>query len=185
MKQNFLILILLITLLSLIGCTSDPDASATKNVSSASTANTNSSSPQDSGAGQKAEPQVVDPSQRQTAGVTKDSPQWLLQGTYAIAEVHHEGIVDMIKAETTTEIIFKPPSSFSRLSKKDGKVYHSDSGQYNIEGDTLILQIVVSNKQIQQPAVVKRHKLSISPDGNEFKLTSDKNNTAVFRRIKS
>ncbi len=126
---------------------------------------------------------MVTPSQRQTAGVAKDSPQWLLQGTYAIAEVHHEGIVDMIKADTTTEIVFKPPASFSRLSKKDGRVYHTDSGQYAIEGDTLILQIVLSNKQIQQPAVQKRHKFSISPDGNEFKLTSDKNNTAVFRRI--
>lgn len=183
MKHNVLILILSTCLFSLAGCTSGADSSANKNPPSPPTANTNNSQPPESSAAQKAEPPPVDPAQRQTVGVPKDSPQWLLQGTYAIAEVHHEGIVDMIKAETTTEITFKPPASFSRLSKREGKVYHTDSGQYAIEGDNLILQIVLSNKQIQQPPVKKSHKFSISPDGNEFKLTSDKNNTAVFRRI--
>jgi hypothetical protein len=182
MKQTVRILIISLGLCSLIGCTSDP--STTKNVASTPAANANNAQPQADNSNQKAETPAVDPSQRQIAGTPQDSPQWRLQGTYAIAEVHHEGIVDMIKAETTTEIIFKPPASFSRLSKREGKVYHTDSGQYDIEGDTLILRIVLSNKQIQQPPVEKRHKFSMSPDGNEFKLTSDKNNTAVFRRIK-
>lgn len=184
MKRNALILILLIGLLGLLGCKSDADSGPSHSAPATPSANANNAQPQQSGAGPKNEAPPVDPSKRQTAGVPQDSPQWLLQGTYAIAEVQHEGIVDMVKAETTTEITFKPPASFTRLSKKDSKIYHSDSGQYAIEGDTLILQIVLSNKQIQQPPVEKRHKFSMTPDGNEFKLTSDKNNTAVFRRIR-
>ena len=192
MKRNHLILILSICLLGLPGCQSGADSGAAKNAGAGAsdqapappTAGANNARPQESGASPKAETPPVDPSKRQTAGVPQDSPQWLLQGTYAIAEVHHEGIVDMVKAETTTEITFRPPASFTRLSKKGNKVYHSDSGQYAIEGDTLTLQIMLSNKEIHQPPVTKRHKFSISPDGKEFKLTSDKNNTAVFRRIK-
>src|SRR5689334_21295342 len=52
----------------------------------------------------------------------------VLQGTYTISEVQHDGIVEMISPENSTEITFKQPSSFSRQSKISGKVTHTDSG---------------------------------------------------------
>jgi hypothetical protein len=184
MKKKLLIPLLSIYFFTLVGCHNGVGSTDHKNPAPSATANTNAAPPQAGAANPQPDPaKPADPSKKQTTGVSKDSPQWLLQGTYAIAEVQHDGIVDMVKSDTTTEILFTPPASFSRRSKKGGKVYHTDSGQYAIEGDTLTLQIVLSNKQIQQPPAIKNHKFSISPDGSEFKLTSEKNNTAVFRRI--
>jgi hypothetical protein len=112
-------------------------------------------------------------------------PQGVLQGTYAISEVQHDGLAEIISSENTTEITFIPPATFSRTSKKGGKVNHSDSGEYDIFGNnTLILKIMMSRQQIQPNPVVKRHAFALSTDGNEFRLTSEKGRVAVFRRIK-
>lgn len=113
-------------------------------------------------------------------------PQALLQGTYAISEVQHDGMVEMISSANTTEITFKAPSSFYRVSKKEGKSDFKDNGQYKIEGnDKLVLTILMSNEKMQLKPVVKEHTFSISPTGDELKLTSAKGNTAVFRRIRN
>src|ERR1041384_3605742 len=45
----------------------------------------------------------------------------VLQGTYTISEVQHDGIVEMISPDNSTEITFKQPGSFSRQSKIGGK----------------------------------------------------------------
>jgi len=109
----------------------------------------------------------------------------VLQGTYTISEVQHDGIVEMISPDNSTEITFKQPSSFSRQSKIGGKVTHTDSGQYQVEGDNLILRIVMSKNQLQAKPVEKRFGYTLSADGAELKLTTDKNKTAVFRRTKA
>jgi hypothetical protein len=109
----------------------------------------------------------------------------VLQGTYKISEVQHDGIVEMISPENSTEITFKQPSSFSRQSKISGKVTHTDSGQFQVEGDKLILKIVMSKNQLQVKPVEKRFAYTLSADGEELKLTSDNNKTAVFRRTKA
>lgn len=112
-------------------------------------------------------------------------PQALLRGTYAISEVQHDGLVEMVSPDNTTEITFVPPASFTRQSKKGGKVDHTDSGEYDVFGNnTMILKIMMSRKKIQVTPVVKRHQFSLSADGTEFRLTSENGKTAVFRRIK-
>ena len=109
----------------------------------------------------------------------------VLQGTYTISEVQHDGIVEMISPDNSTDITFKQPSSFSRQSKIGGKVTHTDSGQFQIVGDNLILKIVMSKNQLQVKPVEKRFAYTLSVNGDELKLSTDKNKTAVFRRTKS
>jgi len=116
--------------------------------------------------------------------IDEQSPLGLLQGTYAISEVQHDGIVEMISAENSTEINFKQPSSFSRQSKINGAINHTDSGQYKIEGNNLVLKIIMSKNQIQVKPVEKRFTFVLSTDGEELKLTSSNNRTAVFRKVK-
>ena len=119
-----------------------------------------------------------------TAGTDEPSRVGRLQGTYAISEVQHDGIVEMISAGNSTEITFVQPGSFSRQSKVNGTINHTDSGQYRIEGNELVLKIVLSKNQIQAKPVEKRFAFVLSTDGDELKLTTSKNRTAVFRKIK-
>ncbi len=180
MKKQVFIFLLTIALLLLAGCAKNPASE-----SSSTTPVANSNSPQ----GQNGNPNQNSSSQKQVepqpAGTTMP-PQALLQGTYAISEVQHDGLVEMISSANTTEITFKPPSSFSRVSKKNGKKDYSDSGQYKIEGsDKLILKILMANEKMQISPVDKQHTLSISPTGDELKLTSSTGKTAVFRRIRN
>lgn len=119
-----------------------------------------------------------------TVGTDEQSRLGRLQGTYTISEVQHDGIVEMIPAGNSTEITFVQPGSFSRQSKVNGTINHSDSGQYRIEGNDLILKIVMSKNQIQVKPVEKRFAFVLSTDGEELKLTTSKNRTAVFRKLK-
>jgi hypothetical protein len=185
MKKQSLILLVTITVLWLAGCTKNP-ASNQATTTPASTANANSTVGQNGNANQKpASQKTGDIQSPQTAGTTLP-PQALLQGTYAISEVQHDGMVEMISSANTTEITFKAPSSFSRVSKKNGKKDYSDSGQYKIEGsDKLTLKILMANEKMQMSPVTKQHTFSISPTGDEMKLTSSAGKTAVFRRIRN
>jgi hypothetical protein len=173
MKKHGLILFLLMALVMLCGCAKNPNAN--QPTTPVSTANANSSpgqNPNDNTPAKPAEPTLP--------------PQALLQGTYAISEVQHDGMVEMISSANTTEITFKPPSAFYRTSKKEGKSDFKDNGQYKIEGkDKLILTILMSNDKMQLKPVSKQHTFSISPTGDELKLTSSKGNTAVFLRIRN
>jgi hypothetical protein len=182
MKRWISILILAQALTFLAGCNhadAPVPSAVNKNDSPPSvSANTNGSQPQASNSNATAGTDAVPIG----PGLI---PQAVLQGTYAISEVQHDGLVEMISPENTTEITFIPPATFSRISKKNGKVNHTDSGEYNIFGTNgLILKIMMSKQRIQTNPVVKRHPFTLSSDGNEFRLTSEKGKVAVFRRIK-
>ena len=78
----------------------------------------------------------------------------VLQGTYKISEVQHDGIVEMISPENSTEITFKQPSSFSRQSKISGKVTHTDSGQFQrllLATIVMALMVVTINRLVWRP----------------------------------
>ena len=185
MKKQALILLLTIASLWLAGCAKNP-APNQPATTAASTANSNAPQGQNANTNQNSSsPKQNEPPSAQAMQTTQ-SPQALLQGTYAISEVQHDGIVEMVSNANTTEITFKAPASFSRVSKKNGKRDYTDSGQFKIEGtDKLILKIIMSNEKIQINPVSKQHTFSISPTGDELKLTSSTGKTAVFRRVRN
>jgi hypothetical protein len=177
MKKPGLLFVITLLLAGLYGCARNPSASE----SPAPAANSNAS-----GASGAAQPPKAEENQPAKPAESNIPPQALLQGTYAISEVQHDGIVEMITAANTTEITFKAPSAFYRFSKKDGKIDYKDNGQFKIEGkDSLVLSILMSNDKMQLKPVSKRFTFSISPTGDELKLTSASGGTAVFRRIKN
>jgi hypothetical protein len=189
MKKHWPILFIALLTLTIIGCTKNPEANQNNSASSgkSATANTNSTPQTGGDAKSNTTPQNVNEKpQPQTTQPTL--PQASLAGTYAISEVQHDGIVEIIGSDNTTEITFKPPASFSRVSKKKGVVDHTDSGQYKIEGDNkLTLKIVMSKERIQAIPVEKFYGFILSSDGAEMKLVTVKDKkfrTAVFRRIK-
>jgi hypothetical protein len=107
-------------------------------------------------------------------------------GTYVMSEVHDKGIVSII-SEVKTVIHFSADGSYDRSSSKEGTAYHNDWGQYRVEGDDkLVLSIRMSkqklNNKLHDPPLQKTHKFTLSPDGQELKLTTDDGKTAVFRR---
>ncbi|MBI3652318.1 MAG: hypothetical protein HY231_14955 [Acidobacteria bacterium] len=187
MKRLNLFFILLLMGMALFACAKNPEAShnasntqikptispnANRLVQPPNVANQNSASPPNS----------------EAAANSATAPTVILQGTYVINEVQHDGIVETISDENTVAITFKPPASFSRVSKKKGKVDYTDSGQYKINGDKqLILKILMSKEQFQLKPVEKKFGFVLSPDGTEMKLITTKENKeriAVFRRVK-
>ena len=123
------------------------------------------------------------PAPPETPGSTEQKPPPVLQGAYSIVEVHHKGVIDMISADNTTRIEFTPDGKFSRMSKKGGKIDHTDSGDFRVEGqDQLVLVIHQSKQQIQEPPVVRRHKIQVSADGTELRMMSKQGMTAMFRK---
>ena len=104
-----------------------------------------------------------------------------LIGTYEAREVENNGVVTLI-SHIKTVFTFTADGNYSRVSQVKGKIYHSDGGQFRIEGpDKLVLTIQISGKNIQSPPVIKTHKFSLSPDGDELKMTSEKS-TATYQR---
>ena len=119
-----------------------------------------------------------DPSSREAP---KETPQ--LIGTYEAREVEDKGVVTLI-SQIKTVISFSAAGTYSRASQAKGKIYHSDSGQFRIEPpNKLVLTIQTSRKTILKPPVEKRHTFSLSADGDELRLTSDKGTRAVFHRV--
>jgi hypothetical protein len=170
MKIQLLAVLLMLFSLLLCGCTKNPEANQNSaTAQSSATANQNSTSPKNTEA---------------EVPTSTTPPQLLLQGTYVINEVQRGTIFEMVSKENTTEITFKPPSAFKRVSKKNGEVDYTDSGQYSFIGnDKLVLKIMVSQNKVVAKPVEKQHKFTISPTGDELKLTSTKDNTAIFRRV--
>ena len=164
------------------------DGPANVNESSSATAQSNANVPAETAASPSSDVTVrqmpgspAPPPETQASNETKPPP--VLLGKYAIIEVHHKGLINMISAENTTEINFTPDGKFSRVSKKGGKVDHSDSGDFRVEGqDQLVLLIHESKQQIQDPPVVRRHKIQVSPDGTELRMMSKQGLTAMFRK---
>lgn len=115
----------------------------------------------------------------------KATPQ--LIGTYESREVHSGGVVTVISKLRTTWL-FSSDGKYSRVSEVNGKMYHGDSGIFRIEApDKLVLTIQVTgvkNKRKPQiPAVEKAHKYTLSPDGDELRLISEKGSVGVFQRV--
>lgn len=115
----------------------------------------------------------------------KDPSQ--LIGTYESREVRSEGVVTVM-SKLRTIWMFSGDGSYSRVSQVNGKTYHSDSGQFHIEEpDKLVLSIQVTgqkaNRKMQNPPMVKTHKYTISPDGDELRLISDKGSVGIFQRV--
>jgi hypothetical protein len=113
------------------------------------------------------------------------SPQ--LIGTYESREVQDKGVVTLI-SQLRTLLVFSSDGHYSRVSQVKGKTYHSDSGMFRIEApDKLVLTIQMTGqkaqRKLQNPPLAKTHTFSLSSDGDELKLTSDKGAVATFRRV--
>src|SRR5262245_260830 len=114
---------------------------------------------------------------------TPTGPPTLL-GVYEASEVRDKGIVTLMSS-VSTAFFFSPDGTYSRVSQKDGKIYHRDSGQFKVVGpDKLKLTIQMSDRKIQTPPIERTHTFSLSPDGEELQLTSNTGAVAVYRRAK-
>lgn len=168
MKRTHVVLSIAPVLLTcfLAGCKSKEiapgnSAGATPSV----TANANS--PVASGAQSGATPPVSGPAK--------------LIGTYEAREIENKGVVTLV-SQIKTIMVFTAEFNYSRVSQANGKLYHSDSGHFRIEApDRLVLTIQVVNKNIKSPPAIVTHKYSLSPNGDELKLTSEKG-TATYQR---
>ena len=122
---------------------------------------------------------------KESAASSKEAPKEPPQliGTYEAREIEDKGVVTLI-SQIKTVISFSAAGTYSRASQAKGKIYHSDSGQFRIEApNKLVLTIQTSKKTILKPPVERTHTFTLSPDGDELKLTSDKGVTAVFHRV--
>lgn len=118
-----------------------------------------------------------------TESAAKPSAPAQLIGTYEAREIQDKGVVTLI-SKIRTLISFTADGTFSRASQAEGKTYHTDSGLFRIEPpDKLVLTIQVSKKEIKSPPIVKKHTYSLSPDGDQLKMTNDKGSTAIFQRV--
>ena len=107
-----------------------------------------------------------------------------LFGTYEMSEVHSGGVVNMI-SEMKTELTFLADGNYTRISKRKGKLYHSDAGSYRIEGnDQLVLLIKIAKQKVYDPPLERKHNFTLSRDGEELRMTSDDGKIAVFRKVK-
>jgi hypothetical protein len=114
-----------------------------------------------------------------------ESPE--LVGTYEAREILDKGVVTLVSKIKTTWW-FSPDQTYSRVSQVGGNTYHSDSGTFQIaKPDRLLLAIQFSRERstpkIHNPPLRRTHSFSLSPDGEELRLTSGKGSVAVFRRI--
>jgi hypothetical protein len=189
-RINRIILICLVCLTSFaVGCVGN--APANENQAGATNSQASSTIPGDAaeansspGSQSRVRPMPGAPTPAPEPGAESEAkPPPTLVGTYSVVEVHHKGMIDMIAAENTTEINFTPEGKFLRLSKKGGRIDHTDAGDFRVEGqDQLILVIYESKQKIQNPPVVRRHKIELSPDGTELRMVSNKGMTAMFRK---
>ena len=114
-------------------------------------------------------PEPAVPSKPVGASTAKGPPR--LEGSYVMTEVQDGGISTLM-SEMRTVINFSPDGTYRRGSSKKDKIYHTDSGQYSVNGDQLLLTIQWSKKgmdsKIHNPALQKTHKFSVSADGDEL-----------------
>jgi flagellar basal body L-ring protein FlgH len=170
----------------LYGCKAKEQASgnAAKPAPGTSATSSNSTEKPNPATPPSAEPNNSNTS-KESAASSKEAPKETAQliGTYEAREVEDKGVVTLI-TQIKTVISFSAAGTYSRASQAKGKIYHSDSGQFRIEPpNKLVLTIQTSRKTILKPPVEKKHTFSLSADGDELRLTSDKGTTAVFRRV--
>ncbi len=112
-----------------------------------------------------------------------DTPPPNLLGAYIMSEVQHNGQVTMVPEGYSTEFTFLADGSYTRQSKKGGKVTHTDTGHFSVEKkDQLVLKIELSDNKIQIPPVEKTHTIVLSSDGEELTMKTKDGKAAVFRR---
>jgi hypothetical protein len=100
-----------------------------------------------------------------------------------MTEVHAGGVVNMI-SQLKTEITFAADGSYTRVSKRNGNIYHVDAGQYRLEdNDHLVLMIKMAKQKIYDPPRERKHSFTLSRDGAELKMTSEDGKIAVFRKV--
>lgn len=185
MKRTHVVLSIgLISLLLLwTGCKARDAASGNSaNAAATATANTSSNSNQpaaQSAASDAGNANTGRPPESSAAAQSAGRPN--LVGTYEWREVEDKGVVTIITKVKTT-FVFRPDGGYARMSQLKSKTYHSDSGRFQIEGDKLILAIQISDKNMQTPAVTKTFKFSLSPDGDQLKMTNEKGATAIYQR---
>ncbi len=107
----------------------------------------------------------------------------VLSGVYTISEVEDKGVVKMWPPDNKIEFIFNPDGTYARRSMIRGRVDHSDTGQYRIEGGKqLVLSIVSSDNVVQNPAKEIRHTIDLSADAERLKMTAKDGKAALFRK---
>lgn len=127
------------------------------------------------------------PTQGDAAATAKPSEPAQLIGTYESREVHAEGVVTVI-SQLKTFWMFSADGTYVRESQVKGKAYHADSGTFRVEApDKLVLTIQVTGlkakRNVQNPPLAKTHIFSLSPDGEELRLTSAKGSVGIFQRV--
>jgi hypothetical protein len=179
-RTQFTLSILLVSLLSLlVGCKSGEPASN----AAAKSAPADNSNQAMSSAGGKTNAS----SQGNANASAKASEPAQLLGTFESREVLDQGVVTLI-TQLRTLWMFSADGSYSRVSEVKGKPYHADSGNFRVEQpDKLVLTIQITGlkgkREIQNPPLTKTHIFSLSPDGEELRLTSAKGSVGIFRRV--
>jgi hypothetical protein len=176
-RQINLAVLLIVAAVSVLGC--NRTSSAT-NANTGTPENANAANPQNvqARAGESPKPAEAPATAAPTA------PQ--LAGAYVMSEVHDKGVVSII-SELKTVITFAGDGTYKRISSKGGKVYHTDSGTYLIDGlDKLVLAIQISQagmeRKLHNTPIRRTHKFTLSSNGEELRMISDDGKVALFRR---
>lgn len=171
------LLILMSLILGACGKKDSPKAgTANQNSQAASNSSATAASTNAQGV-QQAAPTAQQPGASGNSG----SPAPQLVGTYEVAEVHSGGVIN-IMTQAKTSISFFRDGTYSRLSEAPRGPKHTDTGDFRVEGDKLVLLVKLSEGKIFNPPHETTHTFELSPDGEELRLTSSKGNVAVFHR---
>jgi hypothetical protein len=174
-KGQWILVLLVAVLISGSGCKNAASSSRTGNGGPGDAATPKSGAP-DSPAG------AASPG---TGAINKPPAQvqWL-EGVYVIAEVQEKqnGKIDMVPAGSQVTLTFMQDGTFTRSSNRKGKAFHKDAGNYTLAKDQLTLTATISEKDILQAPMERAYTFSISPDGDELKLTGVDGKVALFRR---
>ncbi|HJZ69697.1 MAG TPA: hypothetical protein VKF81_16345 [Blastocatellia bacterium] len=162
----------------LSGCKAKTATNNSPTLASSNSSNANISA----NANKSNKPSPPDGGDKSKAANADSSPQ--LAGTYQAREIRDKQGITTLVSERRSLISFLPDGTYSRVAqRKDGTTDHSDSGRFRIDApDKLLLTIEVSDKKIQNPPLHRMHRFSLSEDGDELKMTSEKG-VAVYRRI--
>lgn len=183
-RVSFVSLILLVcAAFWLTGCkTTQAPSSSTANAAPSASSNANASESSSKTERPRDAASNANTSTQAGASAQATAEPAKLIGTYRAHEVQDKGVVTLMSAINTV-IYFSPEGTYSRVSEKEGKVYHRDSGQFRIQApDKLLLTIQMSDRKIQSPPLERTHTFSLSSDGEELKLTSREGSVAIFRR---
>src|SRR5262249_9212342 len=105
-----------------------------------------------------------------------------LVGTYELSEMQKGG-VKTIMSKIKTQIVFTSDGRYSLATTAGGQTTHTESGQFHLEGDSLVFSTLLWDKEIKTTPLTKRSKFSVIGDGRELRIISKKGDVAVFYRI--